>query len=359
MGQNRKSPAQTLRIRGQTRGGWLIVMVIWGGVLIGAVGLGLLLLMNRQASEAYVSPIAFGEIPLDKTLVGKSILPFQTPVSTPTPFQANPPDPETPFPDPNPSPLSQSGQLAVPTVTPIPFSEGPLEIGQSVQDRPLEVFRFGTGPDVRVMVAGIHGGYEWNTVALADALIGHLRVHPDLIPDQVTLFILRVMNPDGLARGQWYEGRLNENGVDLNRNFPTNWEAEWPNAGCWGHLVVSSGAGPASEPETQAVMEFLRQYRVTALISYHSAALGVFPGGIPLDIASIQLAQEIAAVTTYRYPPYNTGCLYTGTLADWAAENGIAAVDLELHTHGDPDFVENLRVLELFLSWQPARLSGR
>ena len=39
-------------------------------------------------------------------------------------------------------------------------------------DHPLEVYRFGTGPDVRVMIAGIHGGYEWNTVALADALIG-------------------------------------------------------------------------------------------------------------------------------------------------------------------------------------------
>jgi hypothetical protein len=232
-------------------------------------------------------------------------------------------------------------------------------IGYSVADRPLEVYRFGTGPDVRVIIAGIHGGYEWNTVALADTLIGHLRTHPELVPDPVTLYILRVMNPDGLARSQWYEGRLNENGVDLNRNFPSNWQAEWPNEGCWGHLVVSSGTGPASEPETQAVMEFVSQHQVTALVSYHSAALGVFPGGIPLDPPSVQLAQDIAAVTTYRYPPYNTGCLYTGTLADWAADIGIAAVDLELHNHEDPDFLENLDVLTLLLNWQPDTLSSR
>lgn len=335
------------------------MMAIWGVVLIGASGLGLMLFKNREVSRAVVSLITPEEIPVDKFVVGKSILSDQTPVSSPTPFQATLPDPETPLPDSSPSPQPLSDRLALPTGTPIPFSEGPMEIGLSIQDRPLEMFRFGTGPDIRVMVAGIHGGYEWNTVALADALIGHLRAHPELIPDQVTLFILRVMNPDGLARGQWYEGRLNENGVDLNRNFPTNWEAEWPNAGCWGHLAVSSGVGPASEPETQAVMAFLRQHRVTALISYHSAALGVFPGGIPLHLASVQLAQDISAVTTYPYPPYDTGCLYTGTLADWAAENGIAAVDLELHTHGDPDFVENLRILTLFLGWQPDRLSGR
>ncbi len=239
------------------------------------------------------------------------------------------------------------------------FWEGPLVIGLSVDGRPLEVYRFGSGPDRRMIVAGIHGGYEWNTVALADELTAYLQGHPDQIPSGVTLYILRVMNPDGLARGQWYEGRMNANGVDLNRNFPSNWQVEWPNSGCWSHLPVSSGESAASEPETQAVMDFVRNHPLTALISYHSAFLGIFPGGIPLHLPSVDLAQVVADATTYRYPPVETGCMYTGTLADWAADQGAAAVDLELHTHENTDFVENLAVLKIFLNWQPPVMSGR
>jgi hypothetical protein len=237
--------------------------------------------------------------------------------------------------------------------------DGPLVVGSSVDGRPLEVYQFGTGPDRRMIVAGIHGGYEWNTVALADELIAHLQEHPEWIPTGVSLYILRVLNPDGLARGEWYEGRLNAHGVDLNRNFPSNWQAEWPNSGCWSHLSVSSGEFPASEPETQAVMDFVRDHPLTVLISYHSAFLGIFPGGIPLDLPSVELAQSVAAVTTYRYPPVDTGCAYTGTLADWAVDQGAAALDLELHTHEDTDFEENLAVLAVLLHWQPAVLSGR
>jgi len=44
------------------------------------------------------------------------------------------------------------------TMTPVPFSEGPVTIGKSVQGRPLEVYRFGTGPSERLIVAGMHGG---------------------------------------------------------------------------------------------------------------------------------------------------------------------------------------------------------
>ncbi len=210
-----------------------------------------------------------------------------------------------------------------------------------------------------MIVAGIHGGYEWNTVALADELINHLQKHPEMIPPGVSLYILRVINPDGLHRGVGYEGRLNTNGVDLNRNYPSNWQVEWPNSGCWNHLPVSSGETPASEPETQAVMAFVREHPMTALISYHSAFLGIFPGGIPLTLPSVDLAQAVAAATTYRYPPVETGCAYTGTLADWAADQGAAALDLELHTHDDTDFVENLAVLGVLVNWQPPVLNGR
>ncbi len=240
-----------------------------------------------------------------------------------------------------------------PFLTPVPWVDGPLVIGYTTENRPLEVYRFGTGPVRRMLIAGIHGGYEWNTVSLADEIIAYLQNHPEEVPSTTTLYILRNLNPDGLARAYGIEGRLNANRVDLNRNWPANWQAQWPNDGCWVHLPVSSGHEPASEPETRSLLQFITRNRVSALINYHSAALGIFPGGIPPDIDSIKLAEAIAAVSTYAYPPIDTGCEFTGTLPDWAADQGIAAVDLELHTHHTTDFAENLEILRMFLSWQP------
>ena len=122
--------------------------------------------------------------------------------------------------------------------------------------------------------------------------------------------------------------------------------------GCWDYLPIFGGEHPASEPETQAVMQFVLAHHLTALISYHSAALGIFPGGDPADPASQRLAEEIAAVTDYPFPGLNSGCFYSGTFTDWAASNGVAAVDVELHNHYETDYQMNVRVLLAFLSWQ-------
>lgn len=242
-------------------------------------------------------------------------------------------------------------------LTPMPFSEGPIPIGTSVAGRPIQVVRFGVGPVGRMIVAGIHGGYEWNTVDLADALIAYVEEHPEVIPQRVTLYILRVLNPDGLARLLWAGGRANENGVDLNRNFPVNWRPEWSREGCWDYLPTTGGTGPGSEPETQALMAFLKSHHITALISYHSAALGIFPAAVEGNVGkhhppSVRLAEAIAEESTYPYPPVDTGCIYTGSLPDFAATVGTAAVDVELHTHESIDLEENLQILEVFLNWR-------
>ncbi len=217
--------------------------------------------------------------------------------------------------------------------------------------RALEVYRVGNGPQRRMIVAGIHGGYEWNTIELAQELIEFLRKKPRFVPPEITLYILPALNPDGAARSQGYDGRANDNGVDLNRNFPHNWQREWPRAGCWDFRPIHGGTHPASEPETRALMRFLLSQHIEALISYHSAALGIFPGGQPPTEASLSLAGAIAEVTDYPYPPLDAGCSYTGQLADWSTDNGIPAVDVELTNHRDSDLLINLRVLITFLNW--------
>ena len=126
-----------------------------------------------------------------------------------------------------PNPRSTQIVLETPTIFVLPFGQKPEVIGYSVSRRPIEVYTFGQGERQRLIVAGIHGGYEWNTIALADQLITYINDHPGVIPSDVTLFIVRDLNPDGDARDHGIDGRVNDNGVDLNRNFPVNWSASW------------------------------------------------------------------------------------------------------------------------------------
>jgi predicted deacylase len=292
--------------------------------------------MNSSVKAFIISPTSTRTVNL--TFTASPTIPA-TPTVTAT---------ETATPSPTPSPTETPTE----TLTPIPYSDGPITIGKSVKGLPLEVYRFGTGETERLIVAGMHGGNEYNTVQLADELIAYLGKHPEIVPADVTLYILRDLNPDGVARSLNYLGRANANGVDLNRNWPANWQVDWPRSGCWTTTYVTGGTGPASEPETRALLVFIQSHHFDALINYHSAALGIFPGGLPPDDFSIRLAKAIAAVSTYPYPPTDTGCDYTGAFTDWANENNIAAVDIELTNHTDTDFDMNLRVLDVFLKWK-------
>lgn len=276
------------------------------------------------------------------------LAPTWTPTLSPTPAAATqPPTPVfTTIPTDSPAPVA--------SITPLGASRR-LVIGHSAENRPIEVVRFGTGRKERMIVAGIHGGAEQNTIDLAGQLIDYLESHADLVPEGYTLYILRSLNPDGAAKGNVPEARFNAHGVDLNRNFDTNWKATWRTTGCQA-LPGTAGSAPGSELETKALENFLLTRRVEALIDYHSAGLGVFPSGSPAHPDSVRLAQAIAALGDYAYPPKDTGCEYTGTLVDWAVDHGIpAAVDLELNTPDQTEFEQNLDVLKLLLSFNVER----
>ena len=247
----------------------------------------------------------------------------------------------------------QMGESSTPTAVLLLNEQQSEIIGYSLEGRPLMVYTFGNGEQERMIVAGIHGGDEWNTITLANQLVKYLNQNPKLIPEDVTLYILPNLNPDGEARSHNKYGRLNHNGVDLNRNFPVNWKVDWDRGGCWNYLPTSGGTGPGSEVETQTLMKFIEDQNIRALISYHSAALGIFPGGLPWDEDSIRLAEALAQVSPYPFPPIDTGCTYSGTLADYAVSVGIAAVDLELTNHFDTDFDQNLQVLDVLLNLVP------
>ncbi|MHC1784939.1 MAG: M14 family zinc carboxypeptidase [Anaerolineaceae bacterium] len=228
-----------------------------------------------------------------------------------------------------------------------------IPVGESVGGRPIEVYQFGSGETQRLIVAGMHGGNEYNTIDLADELIEYIRANPQVIPPEKTLFILRNLNPDGEARGHNFDGRTNENGVDLNRNWDSHWKIDWNRDNCWVYRPVTGGPFPTSEPETQALLTFINNNHIDAIINYHSAALGIFPGGQPYEVASISLSEILAEATGYSYPPVNIGCEYTGMFTDWAADHGIPAVDVELTNHRDTDFDQNLKAMNVLLAWDP------
>lgn len=227
-----------------------------------------------------------------------------------------------------------------------------IAIGYSVEGRPLEVYQFGRGEHRLMIVAGIHGGYEWNTVSLANELIQTMQDGEIVIPEDVTLYVLPNLNPDGYAKQLGVEGRANANGVDLNRNWDADWRENWYGTQCWSYRYLTAGSEPFSEPETRALSSFLLENQVEALISYHSAGLGIFPGGWWDDRRSLNLAAQLALVSTYQYPPYDSDCEYTGQMIDWAAMNGIAGVDIELTNHTDTDLEMNKNILKAFLNYQ-------
>ncbi len=329
-------PASSTKSLGRIVTGFWVFNLVFGFLLIGAW----LLTSNPVVRGFFVSPTPTITATSTPTLTLTATSTYTpSPTSTPT-ITTIPTDTFTP------------SMTPTATLTPIPYSEGPMTIGYSVQKRPLEVYRFGTGQTERLIVAGMHGGSEFNTIQLADLLITFLKGHPEIVPTNITLYILRDLNPDGEAHSHDYNGRANAHNVDLNRNWDANWQKDWPRNNCWTYTDVTGGTGPMSEPETKALAAFIQSHHFDALINYHSAALGIFAGGLPPDDYSIRLAKAIAAVSTYPYPPINVGCDYTGGFTDWADERGIAALDIELTDHTHTDYDMNLKVLETFLNWK-------
>lgn len=226
-------------------------------------------------------------------------------------------------------------------------------IGESTNGHPLYSYRKGDGRYHALVIAAIHGGYEWNTALLAYRLLTHYSVFPDRIPDDVTLHIVPIANPDGMVAvtgqngpfmaanvsGDTTIGRLNGNAVDLNRNWGCDWSAE----GRWRQMNVSGGSRPFSEPETRALRDYIINLKPQVVVWLHSAAGLVVPGncqGINHESSS-QAAALYASGSGYPVGQFNVYQV-TGDAADWLAQHKIASITIELTDHQGLDFAQNL-----------------
>ena len=131
-------------------------------------------------------------------------------------------------------------------------------IGHTVKGRKIRAYRLGdpTAPVRVVIVGAIHGNEAQPSQALLNLRDGDPISGADI-------WVVPYLNRDGFAR----HTRQNARRVDLNRNFPVRWIRQ--------RGTYNSGPRPASEPETRAMMRFLRDVRPTYVIGLHQPLYGV------------------------------------------------------------------------------------
>lgn len=138
------------------------------------------------------------------------------------------------------------------------------------------------------------------------------------------LLFIPCLNPDGMQNNT----RTNANGVDLNRNFPTkNWgENKGENATCDDETTsYYGGKSPASEIETQFVIDIIEKYNPKLILTLHAPYKVV-----NYDGAAQEQAQLISKIIGYPveesigYPTPGSFGTYCGV------ERNIPTITLEL-----------------------------
>lgn len=181
-------------------------------------------------------------------------------------------------------------------------------IGTSVMGRPLYTLRIGTGP-VRVYYSAAIHGNEWITTpvlmrfaeeyAQAYSSGGSIYSVPaGELFSRVTLYITPMLNPDGvdlvtgyINGGGYYmqaqqisrhypdirfpDGwKANINGVDLNLQFPAEWERAREIKYARGFTSPAPrdfvGYAPLTEPEVQAAFDFTQNISPALILAYHT-----------------------------------------------------------------------------------------
>jgi hypothetical protein len=119
-----------------------------------------------------------------------------------------------------------------------------------------------------LLLGGIHGD-EYSSVSVVFKWLEKLdRNHSGLFHWRV----VPLLNPDGLLRKK--SQRMNERGVDLNRNFPSfNWTKEASDY--WIRRTGKNprrypGPTPLSEPESEWLYREIERFRPTVIVSVHA-----------------------------------------------------------------------------------------
>ncbi|MES2398385.1 MAG: M14 family murein peptide amidase A [Pseudomonadota bacterium] len=143
---------------------------------------------------------------------------------------------------------------------------------RSVNGRTLWVRDINPGnATVRVLVLGAIHGDELSSASMALQWI-RMAEQPADMPQVVHWRFIPALNPDGLFSKP--PKRVNANGVDLNRNFPTpNWERDAKIY--WEKRTRKDprrypGPKPLSEPESRFLIEEMQRFKPQLIVSIHA-----------------------------------------------------------------------------------------
>jgi hypothetical protein len=176
----------------------------------------------------------------------------------------------------------------------------------------------------------------------------------------------------------WRKNRRNNGngsfGVDLNRNYGYKWGGSGSSGDTWSETY--RGPAPFSEPETQAVRDFLQQTTPKALVTYHSySQLVLYSWGYTYDPApdatllhslAVAMADSIRTIHGKSYSPQQASNLYlaSGDTTDWLyGLFSVPAFTIELRPRSSrpgfelpeseiqPTFQENLPAALYLIDW--------
>jgi predicted deacylase len=223
-------------------------------------------------------------------------------------------------------------------------------IGTSQAGAPLVLYALGDGPKRVLILGGQHGGPEANTVELAGGLLEYFDSNPAELPSGIELDVLPVANPDGLGAGS----RQFASGVDPNRNWGgSDWKADAFDSNAV-FRVGLGGPEPFSEPETQALANWVLANRPAFIVNYHSAGGFMFGSR---DGPAGDLSTAYAQASSYWWPQPGVGgqrsplgYQASGSMNSWLREAGIPGILIELTTPRGTEIERNLAGLKAALA---------
>ena len=220
-------------------------------------------------------------------------------------------------------------------------------IGTSVGGADITAYHFGTGANEILFVGGVHGSDAPSTEDVAEQLVAYLGDNPSVVPSEVSVTVIPSLNPDGAAKSG-VAGRFNNNNVDLNRNF----DCEWSATGMWRDQEVSGGSRPFSEPEAQALQEYVNTYNPSAAVVWFASEGEVYPSACSEtpSTESVELAATFASAAGYGVEAEFDAYAITGDMVNWMAQQNIPAISVLLTSRTNAEWTKNRAGIEAVLT---------
>ncbi|MBM3326243.1 MAG: hypothetical protein FJY65_04585 [Calditrichaeota bacterium] len=246
----------------------------------------------------------------------------------------------------------------------------PFSIGNSLENRPLWMVRVSDNPEddedepEALFTALIHAREPVTAEVLLQTINALARGYGQdeyltHLVDERELYFLPCHNPDGYAfnernnpngGGMWRKNRRDNGGgsfgVDLNRNFGFSWGFDNIGSSPSPSDETYRGQAAFSEPETDAVRDFVNEHNITASLYYHSYSnLCFYPYGYnylrPADQSALNaVARRMTAANHYWLgTPWEVIYTTNGGSDDWLyasdEHNPIFSFTIEVGTRDD------------------------